>query len=81
MPCTARRISSWLAVDAITSSTGKTPALGSADGRNTGARTPVMPDVLPYSSPWMPKMFRFRSSQGFTIIPPKPPEANVIWKE
>ncbi len=28
----------------------------------------------------MGKMLRFRSSQGFTIMPPKPPEGNVIWK-
>ena len=44
--CANRTISSWLAVDAITNSTGKNPALGNADGRNAGARTPVIVDEL-----------------------------------
>ena len=45
--CSAKRtISSWLAVDAMTNSTGKNPALGRADGRNAGARIPRDPPEL-----------------------------------
>ena len=64
----------------MTNSTGKMPELGSAGGRNTGACTPVSIICLPNSSCWIWKMLRVRSSQGFTIMPPKPPLGKVSWK-
>ena len=56
-----------------TNSTGKVPALGSAAGRNTGARTPVIAASSCCSSSWIGKMLRLRSSHGLTSMPPKPP--------
>ena len=48
--CASRISSSWLAVDAMTNSTGKVPALGNGGGRNAGARTPGICDSLPNTS-------------------------------
>ncbi len=78
--CAKATISSCGAVDEMTNSTGNVPALGNADGRNAGARTPVIPLSFGDSSSWMANMLRFRSSQGFTSMPPKPPVGNVTWK-
>ena len=46
---------SWSAVEAMTNSTGKVPALGSGEGRNAGARIPATPMSLCASSSWMVK--------------------------
>jgi hypothetical protein len=62
-------------------SIGKKPELGSAPGKNTGARMPVMLFSLPFTSCWIGKMLRSRSSHGFTTRPPNPPLGNVIWNE
>ena len=75
-----RVISSWSAVEAITNSTGRKPALGRAGGKNTGARTPAMPASLKLVSLAMAKICRLRWSQGLTNMPPKPWKGKVIWK-
>ena len=75
-----RTMSLCSAVDEITSSTGNRPGLGSAGGRNTGARIPVMPISLAFSSASMGNTFRSRSRHDLSNMPPKPPVGKLIWK-
>ena len=74
-------ISSWLAVEAITNSTGKMPGARQRRRQERPARArPGSSRACRDSSSWIWKMLRLRSSHGFTSMPPKPPFGNVIWK-
>ena len=73
---------SWAcsAVDDNTTSTGNSPGLGSAGGRKTGARMPVMPASFMFSSCSIGNTLRLRSVHGLSAIPPNPWVGKLIWK-
>ena len=67
------------AVEAITKSTGKSPAPGRGAGVMGMTRTPGISASLPADSRSSSSVVFFRSLQGFVTMPPKPPVAPMIW--